>query len=57
MKESPSNRLIVGHLNINSIRNEFEFLEDVINSNLDIILSLKTKHNYSFSSAQFILKG
>ena len=57
MKENSPNKLIVGHLNINSIRNTFDFLEDVINRNLDIILLSETKLYNSFPSAQFILKG
>ena len=57
MKENCPNKLIVGHLNINSIRNKFEFFEDVINRNLDIILLSETKLDDSFPSAQFILKG
>ena len=42
MKENSSNKLIVGHLNISSIRNKFEILEDFINRNLDIIVRNKT---------------
>ena len=57
MKRKSSYKLIVGHLNINSIRNKFEFLEDVINRNLDIILLLETKLDDSFPSVQFVLKG
>ena len=57
MKENSPNKLIVVHLNINSIRNKLEFLEDVINRNLDIILLLETKLDDSYHSAQFILKG
>ena len=57
MKEKSPNKLIVEHLNINSIRNKFEFLEDIINRNLDIILLSETKLDDSFPSAQFILKG
>ena len=53
MKRKSSYKLIVGHLNINSIRNKFEFLEDVINRNLDIILLLETKLDDSFPSVQF----
>ena len=45
------------HLNINYIRNKLEFLEDVINRNLDIILLSETNLDDSFLSAQFILKG
>ena len=57
MKENSSNKLMVRHLNINSIKNKFQFIEDVITRNLDIILLSKTKVDDSFPSAQFILKG
>ena len=43
MKENSPNKLTVRHLNIHSIRNKFDFLEDVINRNLDIILLLEAK--------------
>ena len=56
MTENCPNKPIAGHLNINSIRNKFEFLEDVINRNLDIILLSETKLDDSFPSAEFILK-
>ena len=38
MQENSSNKLIVGHLSINSKRNKFGFSEDVINRNIDITL-------------------
>ena len=38
MQENSSNKLIVGHLSINSIRNKFGFSEDVINRNIVITL-------------------
>lgn len=43
MKENSPNKLIVRHLNIHSIRNKFDFLEDAINGNLDIIFLLEAK--------------
>ena len=55
-KKTPLNKVIVGHLNINSLKNKFEALQYVINRNLDILL-LETKLDDSFPSAQFILKG
>ena len=56
MKQNFPNKLIVAHLNINSIRTKFEFLEDAISRYLDIILLQEAKLDYSFPSAQFILK-
>ena len=56
MKENSPNKIIVGHLNINSLRTKFEALQFIINRNLDIILLSETKLDDSFPSAQFILK-
>ena len=43
MKENSPNKIIVGHLNINSLRNKFEALQFIINRNLDIFLLSETK--------------
>ena len=51
------NRPIIAPLNLNSIRNKFEFLEKDICANLDILLILETKLDGSFSFAQFLLDG
>ena len=50
-------KIIVGHLNINSIRNKFDVLSFIIDTNIDILLILETKLDHSFSLAQFRLKG
>ena len=44
-------------LNINSIRNKFQFLEKELCANLDILLVSETKLDDSFHSAQFLLNG
>ena len=31
-----ANRLIIGHLNVNSLRNKFEMLEELIKNEIDI---------------------
>ena len=56
MKENFPNKIIVGHLNINTLRNKFEALQFIINRNLDILLS-ETKLDDSFPSAQVMLKN
>ena len=43
-----TNRLIIGHLNINSLRNDFEMLKELIKDKIDIILISKTKLDSSF---------
>ena len=54
MKEHTPNKIIVGHLNINFLRNKFEALQFIINRNLDIMLLSETKLDDSFPSAQFL---
>ena len=47
----------MAQLNINSIRNKFQYLEKEICADLDILLISKTKLDYSFPSAQLLLDG
>jgi len=50
-------RLIFAHLNINSLRNKFEFLKEKISSYLDIFLISETKLDSSFPTSQFCING
>ena len=47
------NRIILSHLNINSIRNKFEMIADMIIGKLDIFLISETKIDDSFTTEQF----
>ena len=51
------NRPFIAALNINSIRNKFQFLEKGVCANLDILLTSETKPDDSFPSTQFLLDG
>ena len=57
LRQKNLNRPIIAQLNINSIRNKFQFLEKEICANLDILLISETKLDDSFPSAQFLLNG
>ena len=46
-------RIILGHLNINSIRTKFDLLVDQIKGNVDIMGISETKFDESFPSGQF----
>ena len=48
LKRSNPQNLILGHLNINSIRYKFEFLKSVIGNNVDLLLISETKINDTF---------
>ena len=50
------NRIIIGQLNINPLRNIFESLPEQINGNVDILLILETKLDNSFPNGQFLIK-
>ena len=57
LKLSNPNKIILGHLNINSIRNKFECLRDTIGQNIDILLISETKLNDTFPEGQFYING
>ena len=57
MKRKSPDKLILGHVNINSIRNKFDALTYIIGNNIDIILISETKTDDSFPTAQFLFKG
>ena len=54
--KNPKN-LIMGHLNINSVRNKFEYLKPIISPIFDIFLVSETKLDDSFPKNQFSLNG
>ena len=49
--------LILANLNINSIRNKFDLLKDLIKDNIDILILTETKLDESFSESQFLIQG
>ena len=50
-------RLIIGQLNINSVRHEFEGLVQQLTRNIDILMVLETKLDNSFPENQFLIDG
>ena len=54
--KNPKN-LIIGHLNINSLRNKFESLKSIISPIFDIFLVSETKIDESFPKTQFSING
>ena len=47
------NRLVLAHININSIRNKFDTLAQQITNNIDILMISGTKLDNSFLEGQF----
>ena len=48
---------IIAYVNINSLRNEFEFLVDIVRIYVDILLISETKLNKGFPMDQFKIHG
>ena len=47
------NRVVIGHVNINSIRSKLDMLSSMIKYNIEILMVLETKLVSSFPQAQF----
>ena len=46
----------MGHLNVNSVKNKFVAVEELIKNKIDICLTSKTKVDESFSNQQFKIR-
>ena len=57
LRASYPNNIIIGHLNINSLRNKFEILSSLIADTFNIFMLSETKLEDTFTSAQFSIKG
>ena len=51
------NRLVIGHLNINSLRNKFESLKLLLRDNIDILVITESKLDDTFTLQQFAIEG
>ena len=52
-----SERIIIGHLNINFIENQFNSLLSLVKDRLDIFMVSERKIDDSFPENQFIIEG
>ena len=50
-------RVIIGCLNINSIRNKVEMLSKIVEGKLDILLISEAKIDQSFPTSSFLIPG
>ena len=53
MRKSYVKNIIVGQLNINSLRNDFFSVKELLSHNLDLLIINETKLDDSFPNAQF----
>ena len=57
VRTSNINRLIFGHLSINSLRNKFDLLCEQIKGSIDIFMIFETKLDDRFPQGQFLIAG
>ena len=57
LRRSNLNRIILAHLNINSIPNKFNPLAEGVSGNADIIMISETKIDETFPARQFYIDG
>ena len=57
IRTSNSKKIFIGHLNINSVRNKFDFLADIVKDNVDILMISESKLDDSFPDSQFLRQG
>ena len=48
IRKENQNRIIIAHLSINSVRNKFEMLKEVVGNKIDILLISETKLEDTF---------
>ena len=51
------NMVVIGHININSIRSKFNILSSMVKDNIDILMVSETKLDSSVPQAQFRIEG
>ena len=57
LKSKNNNRIIFAHININSLRNKFDMISDLVKGNIDILLISETKIDDTFLTSQFYIPG
>ena len=50
-------KIIIGYLNINSLRNKFDALKEITSLNLDVLMLAETKIDPTFPTGQFAMEG
>ena len=57
IRKNNSRKIIIAHLNINSIRNKFDFLANIVKVNIDILMASESELDDSFPGSQFLMEG
>ena len=54
--QNPKN-IVKGHLNVNSLRNKFEAVEELVQNKVDVCFLSKRKVDETFPNQQFLING
>ena len=57
LRSDNSDKFVFAHVNINSIRNKFEFFSTQAKGNIDVSMVSETKINKSFPVGNFVIDG
>ena len=57
MRQENLNHVLLAHININSVRNNFDHLVSSIKNNIDILMISETKLDNSFPTMQLYIEG
>ena len=57
IRSDNANKLVFAHLNINSIRNKFEFLATQVKGKIDVLMISETKIDETFPKGNFLIEG
>ena len=57
VKIENANKIIIAHLNINSIRNKIDMLSDIVKNKIDILCITETKLDDTFPLSNFLIAG
>ena len=56
-KVNKVNKVIIGHLNINSLPNKFDQLREIVLKYVDVVVITETKLDDTFLTSQFLITG
>ena len=57
MRNNNANKIIIAHLNMNSVGNKFDISADIVKDNVDILMISESKLDDSFPDSQVLRQG
>ena len=57
IRKNNSNKIVIAHRNINTIKNKIDLLADIIKGNVDILMISESKLDNTFPDGHFVIEG